>query len=228
MVCKEKIVGSLKGEKCCKPIFTSERTTFSNSRDKVTTKWYKKGGTQPTSLRMGHATSHDKAVLLPRRHQTVSSLEQESMAYADSATVPASEQHLNHSHNLKPGGTTFINVLTPAGSPWRSAPSWSLLSLQQQKARTGHRLPLTVPSPLSQQHFSISPCVGLLGVLGNVRKGRESCSEEGRPEYQEKHVITPSNTLLQKQSASLSFLPPHFPTNPSHPRSTMGQGEEGK
>lgn len=171
MVCKEKIVGSLKGEKCCKPIFTSERTTFSNSRDKVTTKWYKKGGTQPTSLRMGHATSHDKAVLLPRRHQTVSSLEQESMAYADSATVPASEQHLNHSHNLKPGGTTFINVLTPAGSPWRSAPSWSLLSLQQQKARTGHR-PSHRPIPSVSAALLHFPLCGIIGGSGKCEEGK--------------------------------------------------------
>lgn len=34
---KEKGAGSVKGTKCCKPIFTSERTMFLNSCDKITT-----------------------------------------------------------------------------------------------------------------------------------------------------------------------------------------------
>lgn len=134
---------------------------------------------------------------------------------------------------LKPGGSSFINVLTPAGFPWRSAPSWSLLSLQQQEARAGDRLPVPVPSLLPQQHFSISPCVGLLGVLGDARKGRESCSEERSPEDREEGVTIPSNTLLQKPLRkwrlllSSSSLPPHFPTNSSQLRSTRLVRENG-
>lgn len=113
----------------------------------------------------------------------------------------------------KPGGTSFINVLTPDWSPWRSAPSRSLpCSSKSQGQGTGS---LSSSHPLSQQNFSISPCVGLLGVLGNVRKGRESCSEERSPEDQEEGVTIPSNTLLRKplRKCCLLLSPSSLPTS---------------
>lgn len=188
---------------------------FLNSHDKVTYNLMvtKREGPWAASLRSRHATSHDKAVLHPRRHQTVSSSEQESMAYASDEHCTSSRvAPLPLTQYPKPGGISFINVLTPAWCPWRSTPHnlFSLCSSKRQGLGTGslspsHPLCLSSTSPFP-------PCVGLLGVVRNARKGREGCSEERSPEDQgEEGVTIPSNTLLQKHSESdvtFPLLPP--------------------
>lgn len=130
---------------------------FLNSHDKVTYNLMvtKREGPWPASLRSRHATSHDKAALHPRRHQTVSSSEHESMAYA-------SDEHCTSSRAApqpltqypKPGGTSFINVLTPVWSPFKiSSFMISLCSSKRQGLGTGslspsHPLCLSSTSPL--------------------------------------------------------------------------------
>lgn len=146
---------------------------FLNSHDKVTYNLMvtKREGPWPASLRSRHATSHDKAALHPRRHQTVSSSEHESMAYA-------SDEHCTSSRAApqpltqypKPGGTSFINVLTPVWSPLRSAPSWSLSAAARDKG--WGQAPSHPPIPSVSAALLHFPLCGITGGPGKCKEGK--------------------------------------------------------
>lgn len=169
-----------------------------NSHDKVTYNlMLQKGRDMSSFLEKQTCYCHDKAVLHPKRHQTAPQSRKAwhmlvMILYQHQSSTSAAhterETRRLQLHQCSDPCRTPLKISTFIISPLPAA----------ARGRTGDRLPLTSPSPLSQQHFSISPCVGLLGVLGNVRMGRESCSEERSPEDQEESVTIPSNTLAQK------------------------------
>lgn len=213
---------------------------FLNSHDKVTYNLMvtKREGPWAASLRSRHAISHDKAVLHPRRHQTVSSSEQESMAYA-------SDEHCTSSRVAPQPLTQYPNQEASASSmfwPLLDAPEDQHLIISSLSAAARDKgwgqAPSHPPIPSVSAALLHFPPVwdywGSWEMQG--REGKAAVRKEVQ-KIKEKRVspslAIPCYKSIQKvMSPSLSFLPPPFPTNPSHLRSTWlvrenGAGREG-
>lgn len=156
------------------------------------------------------------------------------MAYVSDATVPASEQHLTHSHSTRNQEAPASPMIWPLLDPPEDQHLHDLSSLCSSKKQGQGTGSLSLSHTLCLSSSSPFPPVWDYWGSWEMR-GREGKAAV-RKEDPEEDVTIPSNTFLQRplrkwyllSSSSLPpSLPPHFSTNPSHLRSTRLVRENG-
>lgn len=162
---------------------------FLNSHDKVTYNLTIMGRDRPWLVcsRNRYVTSRDEARLVPKRHLRVSSSEPESLAHASDehcTSIRVAPQSLTQ--YPKPGGTNASagglcscqQCSVPCLISLNGASMISPLSAVT-RGRSWGRHPLTLPPPLSQQHFSSPPVWGSWGSWkGGGREGKAAVRQE--------------------------------------------------
>lgn len=147
-------------------------------------------------MQRGHATSHDKAVLLPRRYQ---SAPRSRKAWHMLVMLPY--QHQSSISTTHPVLKTRRHQLHQCSDPcwiplkistFMISPLYAAARGKGRGQAPSHRPIPSVSTTLL--HFPVWDFWG----FWEMRKGRERHSEERRPEDQEEHVTTANNTLLQK------------------------------
>lgn len=111
----------------------------------------------------------------------------------------------------KPGGTSSINVLTPAGSPWRLAPSWSLSPLSEAARGKGRgQAPSHCPIPSVSAALLHFPLCGIIGVFGKSEegKGKLQWGMKTRRSSVSLPLATPRYKSLLESDVYFSLLPP--------------------